>query len=144
MPWLLIVLAIAAAGVLVRIYMKLRDARAANTREDWDAKQIALLRSRGSDPFQPHDVDFFFGVPSEAACESLRRQLESEGFTVDAKPVPEGVDQVISLHARKSLRLSVPDMQEFSRRFGELASAHGGRYDGWSAGIVPQRPGASP
>jgi len=144
MLWLLILLAIAAAGVLVRIYVKVRDSRAANQREDWDAKQIALLRSRGSDPFQAHEVDFFFGVPSEAACERLRRQLETEGFTVDTKPVAESVEQVISLHARKSMRLSVPDMQEFTRRFGELANELGGRYDGWSAGIVPQRPGSLP
>lgn len=144
MPWLLILLVIAAAGVLVRIYVKLRDSRAANTREDWDAKQIALLRSRGSDPFQAHEVDFFFGVPNEAACESLRRQLETEGFTVDTKPVPEGVDQVISVHARKAMRLSVPDMQELTRRFGALAHELGGRYDGWTAGIVAQRPGAAP
>jgi hypothetical protein len=143
MGWLLIVLAIAAVAVLARIVVKLRDIRAANSREDWDTKQIALLRSRGSDPFQPHDVDFFFGLPNEAACETLRRQLEAEGFTVDIKPVPEGVEQVLSLHARKPLRLSVPDMQELSSRFGELARAHGGRYDGWTAGIVPQRPGGS-
>ncbi len=141
MGWLLIVLAIAAAGLLARIYVKLRDIRAATLRDDWDAKQIALLRSRGSDPFQPHDVDFFFGMPNEAACETVRRQLEAEGFTVDTKPVPEGVEQVISLHARKAIRLSVPDIQELSRRFGELAGSHGGRYDGWTAGIVPQRPG---
>jgi len=140
MPWIVILLVIAAVGVLVRIFVKVRDSRAANTREDWDAKQIALIRSRGSDPFQPHEVDFFFGVPSESACDTLRRQLESEGFAVDTKPVPEGVDQVISLHARKSIRLNVPDMQEFTRRFGELAGTLGGRYDGWTAGIVPQRP----
>ncbi|SRR5579875_194683 len=142
MRWLLIVFVSAAAAVLARIYVKLRDIRAASSRDDWDAKQIALLRSRGSDPFQPHEVDFFFGMPNEAASEIVRRHLEAEGFAVDAKPVPEGVEQVISLHARKQLRLSVPDMQELSRRFGELARAHGGRYDGWTAGIVPQRPGA--
>lgn len=141
MTWLLILLVIAAVALLARIFVKVRNSRMANVREDWDAKQIALLRSRGSDPFQPHEVDFFFGVPSEAACETLRRQLETEGFTVDTKPVTEGVDQVISLHARKEMRLSVPDMQEFTRRFGELASGLGGRYDGWTAGIVPQRPG---
>lgn len=136
MRWLLILFVIAGAAVLIRIYIKLRDLRATAVREDWDAKQIALLRSRGSDPFQPHDVDFFFGLPSEAACEAVRGQLEAEGFAVDSRAVPEGVEQTFSLHARKSLRLSVPDMQDFSRRFGELASAHGGRYDGWAAGIV--------
>lgn len=143
MRWLLILLVIAAAAVLARIYFKVRQAGASSSRDDWDARQIAMLRSRGSDPFQPHDVDFFFGMPSEAACESARRQLEAEGFAVDAKPVPEGVDQVFSLHARKALRLSVPDMQELSRSFGELAGSLGGRYDGWTAGIVRQPPGGA-
>ncbi|MGH8261811.1 MAG: ribonuclease E inhibitor RraB [Steroidobacteraceae bacterium] len=140
MRWLLILCVAAAALLLVRIGFKVRKARADNTRDDWDARQIAMLRARGSDPFQAHEVDFFFGMPNDAACETVRRALEGEGFAVDSKPVPEGVDQVLSLHARKALRLSVPDMQEFSRRFGELARAHGGRYDGWTAGIVKQQP----
>jgi hypothetical protein len=140
MPWLLILFVIAAIAVLGRIVYNVRKVRAAATTSDWDAKQISQLRSRGSDPFQPHEVDFFFGLPSEAACEAVRRQLESEGFAVDVRAAPDNVEQVFSLHASKSLRLSVPDMQETTRRFGELARAHGGRYDGWTAGIVHQRP----
>jgi hypothetical protein len=142
MRWLLILFILAGAAVLLRIYFNLRKLRAP-ANDDWDARQIAMLRSRGSDPFQCHDVDFFFGMPSSAACEAVRRQLELEGFAVDAKPVPEAVDQIFSLHACKSMRLSVPDMQDLSRRFGELARTHGGRYDGWTAGIVPQGGGGS-
>lgn len=137
MRLLLIVLILAGLGVLVRIYFNLRKLRAPPN-DDWDAKQITALRARGSDPFKSHDVDFFFGLPSSAACQAVRSQLELEGFRVDAKPVPEAVDQVFSLHASKSMRLSVPDMQDLSRRFLELARTHGGRYDGWTAGIVPQ------
>ena len=137
MRWLLIVCILVGVGVLVRIYFNLRKLRTP-VDDDWDARQIAALRARGSDPFQSHDVDFFFGMPSTAACEAVRSQLELEGYAVDTKPVPEAVDQIFSLHASKSMRLSVPDMQELSHRFGELARAHGGRYDGWSAGIVPQ------
>jgi len=140
MVWLLIICIVAGGAILMRIYFKLRKLNA-SVDDDWDAKQIALLRSRGSDPFQSHEVDFFFGLPDSAGCEALRRQLELEGFTVDTKPVPDAVDQVFSLHARKTMRLSVPDMQELGRRFRELAGVHGGRYDGWTAGIVPQQGG---
>lgn len=143
MIWLLIILILVAFGVLLRIYFNLRKVRAASMRDDWDAKQISQLRSLGSDPFQPHQVDFFFGLPSEAACEGLRRDLEGEGFTIDVKPVPQAVDQPFSLHASKSMRLSVPDMQALSRRFTELAASHGGQYDGWAAGVVPPR-GSAP
>ncbi len=139
MLWLLILFIFIAIVVLARIYLTLRKVRATSMRADWDAQQISHLRSRGSDPFQPHQVDFFFGLPSEAACAAVREKLELEGFAVDVKPVPEAVDQTFSLHASRSMRLSVPDMQGLSRRFGELARAHGGRYDGWAAGVVPQR-----
>jgi hypothetical protein len=45
-----------------------------------------------------------------------------------------------SLHAIKSMRLSVPGMHELTKRFGELAKANGGHYDGWSAAVVPKNP----
>jgi hypothetical protein len=137
MRWLFILLILAGAAVLVRIYLSLRKLREPAD-NDWDAKQIAMLRTRGSDPFQSHEVDFFFGLPSSSACDELRKQLELEGFTVDTKPVPDAVDQVFSLHASKSMRLSVPDMQDLRQRFVELARVHGGSYDGWTAGVVPK------
>jgi Regulator of ribonuclease activity B len=140
MRWLLMLFILAGVAVLLRIYFNLRKLRSP-LGDDWDAKQIAALRARGSDPFKSHEVDFFFGLPSSSACQAVREQLEREGFAVDSKPVPEAVDQVFSLHATKSMRLSVPDMQDLSRRFGELARTHGGRYDGWAAGVVPQQVG---
>jgi hypothetical protein len=39
------------------------------------------------------------------------------------------------------MRLSVPGMKELTVRFRELAKAHGGHYDGWSAAVVPQGQG---
>ena len=140
MVWLIILFSIVACALALRIYFKLRKQYATED-DDWDAKQIALLRSRGSDPFQSHEVDFFFGMPDSASCEAVRKELELEGFAVDIKSVPDAVDQVFSLHARKTMRLSVPDMQDIGRRFREFAGAHGGRYDGWTAGVVPQHGG---
>lgn len=137
MRWLLIICILAAVGLLVRIYFNVRKVRRSSLRDDWDAQQISQLRSLGADPFQPHHVDFFFGLPSEAACAALRLELEREGFGVDVKPVSQAVDQPFSLHASKSMRLSVPDMQSLSRRFNTLAASHGGQYDGWTAGVVP-------
>ncbi|HUN25000.1 MAG TPA: ribonuclease E inhibitor RraB [Steroidobacteraceae bacterium] len=142
MRWLVIVFVVAALALIARVVFKLRRIRA-SAGDDWDARQIAQLRARGSDPFKPHQVDFFFGLPSESACEGVRRALESEGFSVDARPLPESADQRFSLHASKPLRLSVPDMKELSQRFSELAQANGGRYDGWAAAIVPQSHGSA-
>ncbi|HTV50678.1 MAG TPA: ribonuclease E inhibitor RraB [Steroidobacteraceae bacterium] len=135
MSWLLLVFIVAGAVVLVRIFSSVRKMKGAPD-SDWDAKQIEQLRAQGSDPFQPHMVDFFFALPSESACEAIRRQLEFDGFSVDSRAVPDSTEQPFSLHASKSLRISVPDMRDLSRRFGQLASAQGGRYDGWAAGVV--------
>ena len=135
MNWLLILLIVVALGVLVRIYMKVRQLRDV-PQEDWDAKTIERLRRQGSDPFKAHEVDFFFGLPNESATRIVNAQLEAEGYAVDVKAVPENTDFPYSLHARKSMRLSVPDMRETSRRFGALAQANGGHYDGWAADVV--------
>ena len=45
---------------------------------------------------------------------------------------PENGDLRYSLHAHKSMLLTVPDMQELSRRLTDAANEKGGRYDGWS------------
>jgi len=137
LSWLLIVLVVACLAIVARIYFNVRKVRSA-TDSDWDAKQIEHLRAQGSDPFQPHAVDFFFALPSEAAVQDVRLQLESDGFDIDTRTMPDSADQPFSVHARKSLRLSVPDMKDMSRRFGMLARSHGGRYDGWTAAVVPQ------
>lgn len=137
MSWLLTLLVVALVAIAVRIYFNVRKVRRASD-TDWDAKQIEHLRAQGSDPFQPHAVDFFFALPNAAAVQALRSQLELDGYEIDTRAMPDSADQPISLHARKSLRLSVPDMKDLSRRFGRLALSHGGRYDGWTAAVVPQ------
>ena len=121
--------------ILIRLYTKVRDLQNLK-QEDWDTRAIDRLRKQGSDPFKPHDVDFFFALPNELACRAVHAHLETEGYAVDIKAVPESPDFAFSLHPRKSMRLSVPDMQDISRRFSTLATANGGRYDGWAADVV--------
>lgn len=100
----------------------------------WDEKLIAELRKRGQDPFKSHDVNFFFALPSEPACAAVNRQLESEGFTVDVKAVPDNKEFPYSVSASKNMRIHAPDIKELSRRFSVLAAANQGRYDGWGSG----------
>ena len=131
--------AFAIVGGLIaawRIYQKLQLLRQRQN-DSWDAKLIDQLRKRGSDPFKPHDVDFFFAFPTVDAAERLAAQLRSEGFDVDVKDSPENGELRYSLHAHKSMKLTVPDMQELSRRLTDAATQRGGRYDGWSAQQVP-------
>ncbi len=122
-------LLVALGLIAVRIYFKLRTVRKSRA-ESWDEQMIAQLRSQGYAPFNDYRVDFFLALPDEAACAKARAALEPE-FTVDAKPMQE--ESGFSLHAAKSMRLVVPNMQEISRRLSALATELGGRYDGWAA-----------
>jgi hypothetical protein len=54
---------------------------------------------------------------------------------------PENGELRYVLHAHKSMQLTVPDMQELSRRLTDAAIQRQGRYDGWSAKEVPRTPG---
>ncbi len=128
-----LLLLLAGGGVaLARIYFsvkKYRDRPAHN----WDAKLIESLRQQGSDPFQPHDVVFFFGLPSENAAQRVVERLVRDGYGAEYKHVPDQIELPYSVHAQRSVRLSVSDMQGTSRKFNTMAEEFHGRYDGWAA-----------
>lgn len=129
--WFLLVLVAALALIVVRVFLKLRAARRSRT-ESWDEQIIGRLRSQGYAPFNDYQVDFFLALPDELACQAARARLEPE-FTVDVKPLQDDSQLHFSLHATKTMRLIVPDMQDLSRRLAALAAEYHGRYDGWAA-----------
>ena len=131
MSWTVLLLAAALALIVLRIYFKLRMTRKLRA-ESWDEQVIARLRSQGYAPFIDYQVDFFLALPNEAACQGARARLEPE-FQVDVKPLENDPELNYSLHATKTMRLVVPDMQEISRRLTVLATELHGRYDGWAA-----------
>ena len=131
MSWTVLLLAAALAVIAVRIYSKVRASRKLRA-ETWDEQVIGRLRSQGYAPFKDYRVDFFLALPNEAACAGARARLEPE-FSVDVKPLENDPELAYSLHATKTMRLVVPDMQEMSRRLSALASELHGRYDGWAA-----------
>jgi hypothetical protein len=123
-----------------RIYTNLQKLRRQKN-DSWDERLIVQLRKRGSDPFKPHDVDFFLAFPTPDGAMEVERQLKGEGFDAEIVDTPDNGDLRYVLHAHKSMQLTVPDMQELSRRLTEAAAARKGRYDGWSAKQVPIEPG---
>jgi hypothetical protein len=131
MQWVYVVLVLIALLAVVRVVLTLRKARSQSTHDDWDERLVKNLRAAGGNSFTPYEVDFFFTVPDEAAVASLRGTLESDGFAIDTRIMSAEGASGYSLHARKHLRISVTEMQEFSKRFRTLAEQHGGYYDGW-------------
>jgi hypothetical protein len=139
--WIIFFAAIGGLIAVWRIWQNLAKLRRRKN-DSWDARLIDQLRKRGSDPFKPHDVDFFFAFPSREAADELAARLTTEGFKTDVIDAPENGELRYSLHAQKSLQLTVPDMQDLSRRLTDAALAKNGRYDGWSAKQVPRTPDA--
>jgi hypothetical protein len=130
----IVVVAIVAVGIIAaRVYFNMRRLRQANTTESWDEKQIKDLRAKGYAPFNSFPVDFFLALPDETAVQGVRSRLESEGFGVDSKPMENDRELKFSLHASKTMRLIVPEMQELSKKMATVAKEFGGRYDGWAA-----------
>ena len=128
---MLLLLAAALILIVARIYFKLRAAQKSRA-ESWDEQTIGRLRQQGYAPFNDYQVDFFLALPDEAACQGARARLEPE-FSVDVKPMQNDQELPYSLHAAKTMRLVVPDMQDISRRLTALALEFHGRYDGWAA-----------
>jgi hypothetical protein len=124
-------LVVALGLIAARLYSKVRTARKSRA-ESWDEQVIGRLRSQGYAPFKDYRVDFFLALPDEAACAAARARLEPE-FTVDVKSMSDQSELACSLHASKTMRLVVPDVQEISRRLTALAADLHGRYDGWAA-----------
>jgi len=135
--WMYLFAILGGALAAWRIWQNLNKLRTRQN-DSWDARLIDQLRKRGSDPFRPHDVDFFLAFPSAEGAEQLAAQLRGEGFDADLVDEPQNGELRYSLHAHKSMHLTVPDMQALSRRLTDAAKEKGGRYDGWSAKQVPR------
>jgi Regulator of ribonuclease activity B len=133
MAYAIVVFVFAVAIIVARVFFNMRKVKQANSIESWDEKVIAGLRQRGYAPFNPYPVDFFLALPDEAAVQGVRSRLESDGFTVDVKPLENDPELNFSLHATKTMRLIVPDMQELGRKLTATATEFRGRYDGWAA-----------
>lgn len=134
----LVTVLLVAAGAIaaLRIVMIMRKARGAQP-DDWDERLVKNLRAQGGDPFSPYEVDFFFDLPDAAACESVAAALASQGYAVDFRQLEPDRGVSFSLHARKNIRVSVPEMQALTLELRALAAQQGGRYDGWAtAGIT--------
>ena len=131
MVWFFVALLAALGLIVLRIYVKLRTAHRSRM-ESWDEQIIGRLRSQGYAPFNDYRVDFFLALPDETACQTARARLEPE-FSVDVKPLENDSELGCSLHASKTMRLVVPDVQDISRRLNALAAELKGRYDGWAA-----------
>jgi hypothetical protein len=132
MDWFVIFLVAGAAIALWRIVYQVRKLGQRNE-DDWDARLIERIRRSGIDPFKPMEVDFFLALPGEAVAREVADELGREGFEVDVKSVSDSNEHPFSVHAMKRMQLSLDGVRGVSTRLRSIATARGGRYDGWAA-----------
>lgn len=137
MNWVYLALILGAAALAAyRIWLAVRKVLAERA-DDWDERLVKNLRAQGGDPFSPYEIDFFFAVPTQPQCQSLADVLTVDGFAVDFRAMSTEGASGYTLHARKSIRVSVPEMKAYSARFRQLAAQHNLSYDGWAtAGVA--------
>ena len=134
----LVTILLVAAGAIaaLRVVMIVHKIRGAQP-DDWDERLVKNLRAQGGDPFSPYEVDFFFDLPDAAACEQTAAVLRARGYEVDFRQLEPDRGVSFTLHARKRIRVSVPEMQALTLELRALAAQQGGRYDGWAtSGII--------
>ena len=129
--WIYVILIAAVLFVAARIVAIVLKGRRQAIHDDWDSQLVKNLRAAGGNAFTPYEVDFFFTLPDEASCGSLRGTLESEGFTVESRVATGEAASGYLLAAHKHLRVNVSEMQQYSQRFRALAEQYSGYYDGW-------------
>jgi len=124
--------------VAIRLYIAIRRMRAPRE-DDWDERLVKALRAQGGDPFSAYEVDFFFDLPDSAACEQVGTVLRAKDYEVDFRQVDADRGDRYTLHGRRRMRVSVPDMQALTRELRALAEQHAGRYDGWAAAGITRK-----
>lgn len=131
MKWVILGLLGVAALSLLRIVMQWRSVARRHS-SDWDEQFIHQMRKAGVNTFADQVVDFFFTVPDMRSSDAISKLLRGEGYIVDARPDAEAGK--VSVHAQRTMRLQVPEMQALTARFKALAEEHGGTYDNWAVG----------
>jgi len=86
MDYMLLLLAVGAVVILLRIFQKVRALRDSRE-EDYDTRFVERLRRSGMDPFKPMDVDFFLAMPSLEAADRVSARLVEDLFTPDVRSI---------------------------------------------------------
>ena len=125
--WLLVAVALFSA---IRIVSQFRGLSRKRKAVDWDEQFIQSLRKDGVNTLEENRVDLFFRHSMDPAPQRAPLVLRPDGYTLDIKEDAE--TGILSLHAQRSMRLVIPEMQALTARFNQLAEQHGGKYDNWA------------
>jgi hypothetical protein len=127
--WLVLIIAIAA----VLVAKLRRPGAGASVPPDKDEATLEQLAKAGSDLSRPHTPEFFLYLPTEGSAQAVAARYTAAGFTADVHHAPKGSDWSCIL--KKSMVLTPDTLRQLRQEFTEVATAHGGEYDGWGAEV---------
>ena len=103
--------------------------------EQQDARVIENLVAARSDISKLHDIDFFMFLPSESQANAAAAEMEQLGYVVTSIDQPASQSQW-QIHATRRMAPQLEAMTAATRTLEEVASKHGGDYDGWGTAVV--------
>jgi regulator of RNase E activity RraB len=103
--------------------------------EQQDARVIENLLQAGSDLSKPHNIDFFFYFPNEAQANAAAAEIAKLGYKVVAVDNAQDKSQW-QVYATRTMAPQLEAIIAITQALEELASRHGGNYDGWGTEVV--------
>ena len=103
---------------------------------DPDEAVIAELIARGSNPANPHELDFYFFLPDRESCNSLADALSSYGLRIDILEPDGDTVSFWAVQGWLEIPLDHERIRDLCIEFRHIASQMGGKFDGWGAEVV--------
>ncbi len=94
---------------------------------------IGQSRRFGSDLSQPHGIDFYFHVPSEAKAREVAAALDEAGFTTTIRPPLE--TQWLCLASQRVIP-TVANLTHLAQALRTVAADPNVFFDGWEGDVV--------
>lgn len=94
-----------------------------------DALVLDHLARLGCDPSQPRECRHYLYVPGEPGARAIARSLNADGWDAEV----EEVHDTWLVTASTTMGLNDDVVRDTRIRLEELATDHGGEYDGWEA-----------
>lgn len=120
----------------MRLFPRFRTRRAPKTPADADRIALRQLRALGADLTKPRHLIHFVYFPDEESAHRAAEAIERAGYATRIV-APDDRFREWRVHAEATRVVSETTVDGFRSWFDQVASEHGGEYDGWEAARTP-------
>ena len=120
----------------MRLLPRLGSRRAPKTPADADRRALQQLQALGADLTKPRHVIHYVYFADEEAARRAAREMEQAGYSITVVSPDERFLEW-RVHADAMRVVSETTIDGFRSWFEQVATTHGGEYDGWEAARTP-------